>query len=914
MSTRRVFSLRVFTATLLVGTLSYCLRSAAAEEQPSNFRFRGINLNGPPVVIDGRQWDGQDAPYYSAKANALDNQSVMPRPSTDPERAKMIRSSRWGNVEITLRDLSADRYSVFIYVWEDNKSETFDVLLNGRVVVKNYQSGDAGRWERLGPWLTSPKNGEIILTTRGGAANVSGIEIWRGDSAQRPTLPPPTAEQVAFFESRIRPLLIERCYDCHSVQADTSEGELFLDSQPSMLKGGYSGPALVPGDPDSSLLLKAVHYADEKLQMPPDEKLSDEEIALLETWVRMGAPDPRTEDAAEIKRKLDLAEAADFWSLRPVSDPPVPDVQNTDWPRNEIDRFILAELEEKHLAPVADADRRTLIRRATFDLIGLPPSPSEIEAFESDPSPTPEAFAKVVERLLDSPHYGERWGRHWMDLVRYADTAGDNSDYPIPEAYLYRNYIIDSFNRDKPYDEFVREQIAGDLLPADNDEQRNEQIIATGYLAQSRRFGSLFKNYPQHLTIEDTLDNLGRTYLGLTLSCSRCHHHKFDPISQEDYYGLYGIFDSTRYPFPGIELDKKPRDFVPLAKTKSFDGGLAYAMAESDGRDVQIHRRGEPTELGDAVPRKFLDVLGGQHLPEDEIDGSGRRQLAEWITDPKNPLTARVMVNRIWQYHFGTGLVKTPSDFGTRGEPPTHPKLLDWLTSRFIEQGWSIKQMHRLVMQSRIYHLASDDREELLAIDPNNALHWKYSRHRLDAESLRDSMLLISGNLEPGVMREPHPFPPVDKWQFTQHHPFKDDYPSNRRSVYLMTRRLTAKPYFMTFDGPDRNATTPLRNESTTASQALYLLNDEFLHEQAHGFAERLLRERSNDADRIDLAFQLTIGRPPDSEEREAVRSLIEQVQQTSQDAGNDNQSPELAAWESVTRSLFRINEFLYID
>lgn len=891
--------------------IGWSMRASAAE--PGTF-FRGLNLNGPAVVIDGLKWDGQDAAYYTAKADAFENQAVALTPSTDSERAKMIRSSRWGDVEITLRDLPTGRYSVFVYVWEDNDSESYKITLNGREVLKNYSSGSAGHWQRLGPWQTSAKNGRIVIATRGGAANVSGIELWQGDASIRPQAPPPTTEEVAFFEKRIRPLLVKHCYDCHSVGADTAEGELYLDSQPGMLKGGYGGSVLVPGDPDASLLLKAVRYSDDKLQMPPEGKLSDEELADLEAWVRMGAPDPRNTDAAEIKRKLVLKEAADFWSLRPVSDPAAPSVQNSDWPQNDIDRFILAKLEEKDLTPVATADRRTLIRRATVDLVGLPPTPSEVDAFKDDPSPTPEAFSKVVDRLLESRHYGERWGRHWMDLVRYADTAGDNSDYPIPQAYLYRNYIIDSFNDDKPYNEFVREQIAGDLLPGANENERNERTIASGYIAQSRRFGSLAEKYPQHLTIEDTLDNLGRTFLGLTVSCSRCHHHKFDPISQEDYYGLYGIFDSTRYPFPGIELDKKPKDFVPLAKTESFDGGLAYAMSESDPHDAQIHRRGEPTDLGDSVPRKFLDILGGQRLPEDATDESGRRQLAGWIADPKNPLTARVMVNRIWQYHFGIGLVKTPSDFGTRGEPPTHPELLDWLASRFVDSGWSIKQMHRLIMQSRSYQLASVDDDDHLAVDPNNDWHWKFTRRRLDAESLRDAMLAISGNLDASMMREPHPFPPVDKWEFTQHHPFKDDYPSNHRSVYLMTRRLTAKPYFMTFDGPDRNATTPLRNESVTASQALYLLNDEFMHEQASGFAERLLEQRSNDSDRIEFAFQLTIGRPPISEERELALRLIDDVRQIARESESDERAADRVAWESFTRTLFRTNELLYID
>ncbi len=413
-----------------------------------------------------------------------------------------------------------------------------------------------------------------------------------------------TPENLAFFEKRIRPLLVKHCYECHASDSKEVQGELLVDSRAALRKGGSSGPAIVPGDLEQSLLIKAVRFKDD-LQMPPEKKLSAEEIADLEKWVQLGAPDPRTKATKFVKRKIDLTEAKKFWSFQPIQNPPLPAVKNSAWPRNDIDRFILATLESKNLLPNESADKRTLIRRTTFDLTGLPPKPEEVAAFIADDSP--QAFEKVIDRLLASRQYGERWGRHWMDLVRYADTAGENSDYPIPQAYLYRNYIIDSFNADKPYDQFLREQIAGDLLPFDSDAKRNEQIIATGYLASSRRFGSLVKDYPQHLTIEDTLENLGRTMLGLSISCARCHDHKFDPISNEDYYGLYGIFESTRYPFPGIELDKKPRDFVPLVENGKPGKQVAYAMSDADVGDARIQLKGEPKKSGRrsaaAVPR-----------------------------------------------------------------------------------------------------------------------------------------------------------------------------------------------------------------------------------------------------------------------------------------------------------------------
>ncbi len=688
---------------MLVTVVAHSVVSGA---DPAPVFYRGLNLNGPPVVIDGNVWEGKDAKNYACKDKAFENQTVSLVPATDAERAKMIRSSRWGGNEVVLTDVPSGTYTVFLYLWEDNHPETFSIAVNRREVIARYNSGGMGHWEKLGPWIVDVKDGTLRLTSEGGAANFSGIEVWRGehDGLAATELSP---EGIEFFEKRIRPLLVKHCYECHSADAKEVEGELLVDSRVGMRKGGYTGPAVVPGDLQQSLLIAAVRYTNEDLQMPPDEKLSAAEIADLETWVKMGAPDPRKQATAIAKKQLDLEQAQNFWSIQPVKSPPLPEVQNKTWPLNELDHFILAELERRGLPPVAMADKRTLIRRATFDLTGLPPTPDEIEEFLADESPG--AFAAVVERLLASQQYGERWGRHWMDLVRYADTAGENSDYPIPEAYLYRNYIINSLNADKPYDQFIREQIAGDLIPAANDDQRNERTIATGYIAISRRFGSIVKPYPQHLTIEDTIENLGRTVLGLTINCSRCHDHKFDPISQDDYYGIYGIFESTKYPFPGIELDKKPRDFAPLVSGGKPNGKVAYAVSEDKPADTRLQQRGEPTKLGDVVPRKFLDVLGGHMLSAGEAKNSGRLQLAQWLTDPQNPLTARVMVNRIWQYHFGSGLVKTPSDFGTRGQPPTHPELLDYLASRFMQEGWSIKQMHRLMMLSRTYQLSSKD-------------------------------------------------------------------------------------------------------------------------------------------------------------------------------------------------------------
>jgi len=611
-----------------------------------------------------------------------------------------------------------------------------------------------------------------------------------------------------------------------------------------------------------------------------------------------------------------------------------------------------------------------------------------------------------VDRLLASPAYGERWGRHWLDVVRYADTAGDNSDYPIPQMYRYRNWVIDAVNRDLPYDEFVRQQLAGDLLPARDDADRHQKLIATGYLANARRFGSYADvdegptRYPWYLTIEDTIDNLGRTFLGLTINCARCHDHKFDPVSQADYYALYGFFQSTRYPWPGIELDKVQRNLVPLVppeqvaavekdrreKVAGFDArvkdlqsertaankaakaaGLfsapsaaalaaraeklidsikaarqakedvekqplpyetAYAVAEgkAEGKrkvgNACIQIRGDPDRLGPEVPRRFPTALGGQALPAD-AKGSGRLPLANWIVEPKNPLTARVMVNRIWQHHFGRGIVATPSDFGHQGQPPTHPELLDYLATRFVASGWSVKAMHRLMVLSRTYQQASQiadstpNRQSAIAnlqsADPDNQLLGHFRRQRLDAESIRDTLLAVCRTLDlsPGG---PHPFPPMPAWNYTQHNPFKGVYDTDRRSVYLMTQRVYRHPFLGLFDGADTNASTATRTTSTTPLQALYLMNDSFIHARARDFARRVLAERSEDVAQIERAYVLLFGRPPTAAEVAAGTGYLTRVGEKLRSGGVSADQVPAKAWESLSRALFLSNEFVYVD
>lgn len=778
------------------------------------------------------------------------------------------------------------------------------------------------------------------------------------------------------FEREVRPLLETHCLRCHGPEKQS--GGLRFDQKQVALSGGDSGqPALVAGEPGRSQMIQRITSTDKEDQMPPKgPRLPEADIAVLKAWIAAGAVWP--ESAAVAATSAKPLPGSDHWSFKPLAKVSPPEVNDARWAANPIDRFIHARREKAGLASVPAAPAGAWIRRATYDLTGLPPTAAEVEAFVAQADTSPEAYGQLVDRLLQSPRYGERWGRHWMDWVRYADTAGDNSDYPIPQAYLYRNYIIESFNADLPYDRFLTEQIAGDLLPAKDQAERNRLTVATGYLAMARRFGSLIERYPHHLTIEDTMDNMGRTVMGLTLSCARCHDHKFDPISTRDYYGLYGIFASTRYPMPGLELFQAQRNFVSLLpepetrarlqpyeeetarltaamekllaecearslenarveKSVSLDeqrrrkGELdrmlgqarkegeklaahlkklppmptAYAVGEAAPVNARIQLKGEPDRLGTEVPRKFLDVLGGAPLPPQAQTGSGRLELAEWLTDKKNPLTARVMVNRIWQRHFGRGLVPTTSDFGLRGEAPSHPELLDWLAAEFMRSGWSFKHMHRLIMTSQTYRLSSQDGDAQAAADPGNVHYWKFSRQRLDAESLRDTLLFVSGALDLTPQTEPYPIPPAKDWRYTQHHPFKDDYSSQKRSVYLMVKRLTARPYFQNFDGADANVCTSARDSSVTALQALYFFNDAFVHEQAEACAQALL-QLGADSERIRHLYITLLAREPSAEESAVLTCHVAAVKKRTGD--------EPAAWASLCRSLFRLNEFLYLD
>ena len=788
-----------------------------------------------------------------------------------------------------------------------------------------------------------------------------------------------TPEGIEFFEKRIRPILVEHCYECHSVESKTNEGGLSLDSREGLLKGGESGPALTPGDPDKSLFITAVQHTEKDLRMPPDQKLSVAQRTDLVTWVKMGAPDPRKlalasapPTAAKPKQSVDLEAGRAFWSFQPLRQPSQPKVVNKAWPSTSVDHFILARLEERGITQAADAQRRTLLRRVTFDLTGLPPTPQEMSDFLNDDSP--RAFEKVVDRLLASPRYGERWGRHWLDVVRYADTCGNASDYPVPQAHKYRDWVVRAFNRDLPYDEFLREQIAGDLIDGGSQTERRERIVATGYLAMSRRFGGN-REGEFHLTLEDTIDNLGRTILGVSLACARCHDHKFDPFTSSDYYGLFGIFSSTRYPYPGAEANKIPADFVPLtpaadieaqlkphreklatidADIKRYEAELvevrklpdgdektakltsrgqavadakkrrgevldampaiddAYAVAEGKPTNARIQVRGDPKRLGDEVPRHFPTVLGGFELPRN-FSASGRLQLADWLVDRRNPLTARVMVNRIWQHHFGQGLVQTPNDFGRQGKPPTHPELLDHLASEFIDSGYSIKAMHRLILLSHTWQLASHDSPQSVERDPQNELLGRFTRQRLDAEAIRDTLLFVSGELDE-TPAGAHPFPASHRWGYSQHNPFVAVYDTPRRSIYLMQQRQRKNPYLALFDGADPSTSTGARPLSTTPLQALFMLNDPLAHNSAKKFAERLLAQSPDETKRVTLAYEAALSRSPTDRELAECGEFLKAYRDKLIAIKSPPEQIESQCWNALARVLLSTNEFVFVD
>jgi hypothetical protein len=922
----------------------------------------------------------------------------------------------------------------------------------------------------------------------------------------------PDAAAVAFFEKKIRPVFVQHCYGCHSAAAQAKKklrGGLLLDTWDGLRAGGDSGPAIIPGKAADSLLLKTLRH-DGDVKMPPRQKLPDSVISDFEAWINKGAPDPRVAAGPGKQRGLSLAEGRRFWAYRPVSNPPAPTVKDRVWPRDSIDAFVLATLEAKGLRPALEADRRTLVRRLYYDLVGLPPAPEEVDAFVADRCS--DAYERLVDRLLASPHFGERWGRHWLDVARFAESLTLRG-FVLGEAWRYRDLVIDTFNDDVPFDQFIREQVAGDLLPAASVAQKRRQLVATTFLALGNtNLEEQDKKQLRMDVVDEQLDTIGRTFLAQTLGCARCHDHKFDPIPTRDYYALAGILRSTKTlthanvsmwltlplpvapehkkalkahefavaqlqqqvrtlrlalgkagktskpgrpvvravgDLPGIVVDdvqakkvgewkasmysgsyvgtgyvhdnntgkgEKTITFQPkIPRTGKYEVRLAYSpgsnraakvpvtVFSADGEktlhvdqrrapdidglfvslgrhtfegssqgfvlvanegttghviadavvfipvekldagkpgqptrpeavrlrqleeqlacleksgpprdsvisvreeavieDAHIHVRGSVHNLGEKVPRGFLQVALRGTAPAMPATASGRRELSDWLASADNPLTARVLANRVWHWLLGSGLVRSTDNFGTTGERPSHPELLDHLAGRFVASGWSVKALVRAIVLSSVYRQAPTSVAHALRspADPENRLLARANRRRLDAECIRDTILATSGRLT--LDRGGPTFRPGVRTDYGYRHT------DTRRSVYAPVFRNALPELFEVFDFADPSVTTGTRNVSTAVPQALFLMNHPFVLEQARQAARRLLAEPwRDDGQRLTRAYRLTLGRVPAPGERRLAVAYL---------AAATTPAEREAAWAQLFQVLFSSVDFRHVN
>jgi len=799
-------------------------------------------------------------------------------------------------------------------------------------------------------------------------------------------------ELERFFETEVRPLLAENCVKCHG--EDRQKGGLRLDSREGLMSGGFLGPAVVPGEPEESPLIWAVRR--EGPEMPPTgDPLDDQAIAQLERWVELGAHWPSGADRAAIRGEGPQFTEDDrsYWAFQPVETVEPPAIDGDDWSRNPIDRFVLRKLRQAGLSPAPEADRRTFIRRVTFDLTGLPPTPEAVETYVNDPAG--DAHERLVDRLLESDRYGEHWGRHWLDLVRYAESNGYRADEFRPNAWRYRDYVIQALNDDLPYDQFLREQLAGDEIDPDDPTSK----VATGYL----RLWTYESNQRDVETqwdaiLNDVTDVTADVFLGLGMACARCHDHKYDPILQEDYFRLRAVFEPLR---PRDDLSIEPtgpgtgvaerraawealtadiraeiaalegpiRERAAQTAIEKFQPGMRAILnrpkEELAPRERQLHElafrqvllewekaipkqlKGEKqerwealqerleafeairppvsgtvdtvTDLGANAPPTVIPGSSGEPIepgpltlldpepwevepPSDWAPTTGRRsKLADWLTDPDNPLTSRVIVNRLWARHFGRGIVATTSDFGRLGEPPTHPELLDWLAARLIDEGWSLKAIHRLILTSSTYRQASTrpDETAVREIDPQNRWLWHVPIRRLEAESIRDAVLAVSGELDPTAGG-----PSVET-------------SAPRRSIYTKFKRNTKDPLLDVFDVADGYGSVSARNVTTTPTQSLLMINGDWALERASAFADRLFEEDPNrtEVERIDRAFRLAFGRPAEPVENDGARAFLADQSALIRAETNDGEAAILReAWVDFCHILLNANEFLYVD
>ncbi len=788
------------------------------------------------------------------------------------------------------------------------------------------------------------------------------------------------------FEKRVRPLLNEHCLKCHGAsEADggrkTPAGGLVLIDRDSLLRGGDTGPAIVPGQPGKSLLIQALTHQHD-VRMPPRGKLSQRDIKELTSWVKNGAVWPDQGDIAlqpggtsQPGPNPDQRHWA-FQQIRKVALPDLP--PGTPPLSNEIDQFIVDKLLKQGLSLSPRAERRVLIRRITFNLTGLPPTPAEVEAFVGDTSPN--AWEKVVDRLLDSPAYGERWARHWLDVVRYADTNGLDENTAFANAWRYRDYVIRSFNRDKPYNRFIKEQLAGDLLPHGH----NTGLIATGMLVLGPKLlAEPDKDKMVMDIVDEQIDVVSKTFLGLTISCARCHDHKFDPITTRDYYALAGIFKSTSTMATLNTVAKvleRPLTLTDTPEVAAYRAEIAQLQKEvqqieirysatpekntntrrelhrqaevrrseiarlqlqifppretpavrDDARptDVRIHIRGNHLTLGKSVPRGVPQFLAGQRSLTVPTTNSGRRELAEWIASAENPLTARVMVNRVWQHHFGEGIVRTPDNFGRLGDEPTHPELLDWLAKRFINDGWSLKKLHKFILLSDTYQQSSRISRagtvpaefaflgipmpaltvhDLADVDPENRLMGRFPRQRLEAEAIRDSILAVAGSLERTMKGSLYSGANLEYVV-----PVK--YNTNRRSIYLPVVRNNVYDLFQAFDFVEPHVVTGKRATTVVPSQALFMMNNPFVQAQAKAFAELLLQHEGSTEERIALAYQRALSRLPLNSEVQRTVQFLERLDRALANSEPGSKARTIRVWQSWCQVLMSSSEFLTID
>ena len=739
--------------------------------------------------------------------------------------------------------------------------------------------------------------------------------------APEKVLPPPANQEIDFVTD-VQPILKGHCYECHA--GDTLEGGLNLAVKASAMKGGDQGAIMRPGDSQASLLIQLVAGVDEDRLMPPagNEPLSDEKIGVLRAWVDQGARWPESADVLDPR----LDRARDHWAFQRLrkAHPPAKRKDDT-WSKTNLDLFIKEKLLANDLEPSDPAPARTLVRRLYFNLVGLPPTVEQTEQFvETHSEDSAHATANLVEQLLSSRHYGERWARHWLDLARYADSAGQEADRDRPHAYRYRDFVIKSLNADMPYDQFVRWQIAGDEYEPEND----AAVAATGFLTSGTSFklGDTFLERERLLNryneLDDIVSTVGSSLLGLSVGCARCHDHKYDAISAQEYYQLLAAFHS------GDRVKEKLPSGADGFFFKDFDAQprTTWLFRRSDFYDREIEvSLGFPAILsaGSNAAEYWAAAKSAVKHPTSTLQ---RRALADWITDVDQgggTLLARVIVNRVWQHHFGYGLARTPSDFGVRGDPPTHPKLLEYLTNDFISNGWRIKRLHRMILTSAVWQQSSNGsptRNRGLQVDPQNRLMWRMLPQRLEAEALRDSMLATSGTLNtqaggPGF--KPYIQPEANLARNIQGDAYptnaKDDPSTRRRSIYMFHKRLIPYPLFQAFDRPDFLASCAQRQNTTVAPQAMALLNDRFVRDVARDFALRLLDENGDDdVLLIQQSFRRAFSRFPAANEAATANEFVRM--QTAARQARGEKDARIEAVTDLCQSLFGLNEFIYVD